>query len=80
MSYHSFIYLFVYAMVLPGTIQLLRFAVLLSMSCMGVMGTYGVKHPIENGQAISMPILNENHPIHLILLSLKKDPFPLISY
>ena len=37
-------------------------------------------YPIRNGPANSIPILNENRPIHLIHLSLKKDPFPSILY
>ena len=39
-----------------------------------------VKYPIWNGLTNSIPILNENHPIHLIYLSIKKDPFTLISH
>ena len=38
------------------------------------------KYPMWNGPANSIPILNENRPIIFIRLSLKKDPFPLISY
>ena len=39
-----------------------------------------VIYPIRNGPANSILILNENRPIHLIHLSLKKDPFPSILY
>ena len=39
-----------------------------------------VMHPIRNGPASSIPILNENRPIHLIHVSVKKDPFPSILY
>ena len=39
-----------------------------------------VIYPIRNGPSNSIPILNENGPIHLIHLSLKKEPFPLILY
>ena len=35
---------------------------------------------VRNGSADSIHILNENHPIHLIHLGLKKDPFPSILY
>ena len=38
------------------------------------------EYPIWNGPANSIPILNENLPIHLIHLSVEKDPFPSISY
>ena len=36
--------------------------------------------PIWNRLANSKPILNENRPIHLIDLSLEKNPFPLRPY
>ena len=39
-----------------------------------------VIYPIRNVPSNPIPILNENGPIHLIHLSLKKDPFPSISY
>ena len=36
--------------------------------------------PLWNVPPNSMPILNENCPIRLIHLCLRKDPFPWISY
>ena len=39
-----------------------------------------VIYPIRNGPANPIPTLNESCPIHLIHLSLKKDPFPSILY
>ena len=40
----------------------------------------GFKYPIWNGLDDSIPILNENCPIHLIHVSVKKGTFPSISY
>ena len=39
-----------------------------------------VIYPMRNGPDNSIPILSENHPIHLIHLRLKNDPLPSILY